>query len=121
LKDKTGRGIDGAVAGILDLAQAPGPRNYPMSPIDVLWHLAGLIAPALLTALLASLAAKWLWRRELAALPWLRLAIPAALVCALISLGGLLVLGQDGRMATYGAMVLGCAISLWWRGFWRRP
>ena len=92
-----------------------------MSPIDVLWHLSGLVAPALLTAVLASLAAKWLWRRELAALPWLRLAVPTALVCALISLGGLLLLGQDGRMATYGTMVLGCALNLWWRGFLRRP
>ena len=92
-----------------------------MSPIDALWHLGGLFVPALLTAGLASAAAKWLWRRELSSLRWYRLAMPVALICALTSLGGLLLLGQDGRMATYGAMVLGCALTLWWRGFLRRP
>jgi hypothetical protein len=92
-----------------------------MSAIDAAWHLAGLFTPALLTAALASLATKWLWRRELSGLAWWRLAAPVALSCALISLGGLLVLGQDGRMATYGTMVLGCALTLWWRGFVRRP
>jgi hypothetical protein len=30
---------------------------------------------------------------------------------------GLLVLGRDGKMATYGAMVLACALTLWWRAF----
>ena len=29
-------------------------------------------------------------------------------------------LGRDGKMATYGAMVLACATSLWWTGFVRR-
>jgi hypothetical protein len=106
---------------VLDVDQAQRLRKDLMSPIDALWHLAGLFAPALLTAALASTAMKWLWWRELAALPWLRLAAPAALICALISLGGLWVVGQDGRMATYGAMVLGCALTLWWRGFVRRP
>jgi hypothetical protein len=34
---------------------------------------------------------------------------------------GLVAFGRDGRMATYGGMVLACALALWWAGFVRRP
>jgi hypothetical protein len=37
-----------------------------------------------------------------------------------VTLAGLVLLGQDGRMATYAALVLGCAASLGWVGFFRR-
>ena len=36
---------------------------------------------------------------------------------ALMLIAGLVFFGRDGKMATYGAMVLGCALSLWWVGF----
>jgi len=34
--------------------------------------------------------------------------------------GGLVVFGRDGRMATYGLLVAATALALWWRGFVRR-
>lgn len=88
-----------------------------MGPLDALWHLLNLFLPALGLAALAAALAKGLWRRELAAVPWLKLAAPAAVAGMLVTLGGLLVFGQDGRMATYGVMVGLCAVSLWWQGF----
>jgi len=30
---------------------------------------------------------------------------------------GLWAFGRDGKMATYAAMVLACALGLWWSGF----
>ena len=88
-----------------------------MGPLDALWHVANLFAPALALGALAAGLAKLLWRRQLAAVPWKRLAGPACAACAAVTLAGLVLLGRDGRMATYAAMVLACALTLWWQGF----
>ena len=88
-----------------------------MEPLDALWHLGNLFMPALMLGLLSAALAKLLWRRQLAAVTWRRLAVPAALACALVTLTGLVVFGRDGKMATYAGMVLACAFTLWWRGF----
>lgn len=88
-----------------------------MGPLDALWHLADLFVPALALGALAAALAKLVWRRELAGVRWRRLALPAAAVCAAVTLAGLVLLGRDGRMATYAAMAAACAVTLWWRGF----
>ncbi len=88
-----------------------------MGPLDATNHLLNLLLPGLALAGLAAGLAKLLWRRELAALSWARLAAPAAAASAAVVLAGLLLFGRDGRMATYAGMVLACAITLWWRGF----
>jgi hypothetical protein len=88
-----------------------------MAPLDALWHLLNLFLPALGTGLLAAGGAKLLWRRELAAVRWRALAVAAVAGGALVTVAGLVVFGRDGRMATYGAMVLVIALTLWWRGF----
>ena len=69
-----------------------------------------MIAPSL---------AKLLWRRELATVRWQVLAGWVAGAGALVQLGGLVLLGRDGRMATYAALVLAATGALWWRGFRR--
>ncbi|MBT9490217.1 MAG: hypothetical protein IV093_22150 [Rubrivivax sp.] len=91
-----------------------------MSPLDAVWHLLNLFAPAVGTALLAAAGAKLLWRRELTKTSWRALAVAAALGASVVTLLGLVVFGRDGRMATYGAMVVAVALTLWWRGFVRR-
>ena len=88
-----------------------------MGPLDALNHLFNLVLPALCLGALAAAGAKLVWRRELAAVPWRRLAVPASTVSALVVLAGLVVFGRDGKMATYVVMALGCALTLWWQGF----
>ena len=88
-----------------------------MGPLDVLNHLLNLFLPAVGLGALASIAAKLLWRRELAAVAWRRLAVPACVASALVLLGGLVLFGRDGKLATYSAMTAACAFTLWWRGF----
>lgn len=84
---------------------------------DVVWHLGNLLLAPLALAALAAALAKLLWRRELAAVAWRRLALPAAAAGVAVVLAGLVAFGRDGRMATYAGMVCACAFMLWWRGF----
>jgi undecaprenyl pyrophosphate phosphatase UppP len=88
-----------------------------LGPLDALNHLLNLLLVPLALGAVAAALAKLLWRRELAAVAWRRLALPACAACALVVVAGLIVFGRDGKMATYAAMVVACAITLWWRGF----
>ena len=90
-------------------------------PIDTaLWHIANFFAPALVAGYLAAGGSKLLWRRELAAIGWLRLgAWPSAAMAAMSALG-LVLFEHDGKMITYAGMVGACALALWWAGFRRR-
>jgi hypothetical protein len=89
-----------------------------MDFLGALWHLINFLAPAFVVGPLAAAGAKVFWRRELRGLTWLKLATLAALACTAALLIGLLLEGRDGRMSTYLAMVLACALTLWWQ-LWR--
>ena len=88
-----------------------------MGPLDAFWQVINLFLPALGLGVLAAAAAKLMWRRELAAVPWRRLAAPACAAGAAVLLGGLVLFGRDGKTATYAALVLVNAVMLWWQGF----
>ena len=88
-----------------------------MGPWDALIHLFNFFLPALGVALFSSLGAKLLWREELQGVRWRRLWGWASALGAAVLLAGLVVWGRDGKMATYGAMVLACAAGLWWAGW----
>lgn len=84
---------------------------------DAIWHILNFLAPAVGTGVLAASMAKLLWRSELKAVRWLRLCAIAVGAAATVLIGGLVLLGHDGRIATYAAMVAVIALSLWWVGF----
>lgn len=88
-----------------------------MGPLDALWHLLNFALPAVGLGMLAAAGAKLLWRRELGGVAWRRLARDASLASAAMLVAGFVVFQHDGRMATYAAMVVACAVMLWWRGF----
>jgi hypothetical protein len=90
-----------------------------LNPVDAFWHIANFFAPAVVVGLLAAGAAKLLWRRELAGRSWARLAAWASGAMASVLVGGLVLLQHDGKIATYGAMAVACAVALWWSGFRR--
>jgi hypothetical protein len=91
-----------------------------MGPLDALLHLANFFAPALGVALFTTLLAKLIWRRDLAAVGWARLLSWSLLAGALVLIGGLVLFGRDGKMATYLALAAACGLALWWVGFARR-
>jgi uncharacterized membrane protein len=88
-----------------------------MGWLDVTWHVLGFLAPAFGLGGLAAALAKGVFRRELGAVPWRSLAAWASGGALAMLIAGLVFFGRDGRMATYGAMVVACAVTLWWRGF----
>ena len=88
-----------------------------MGSIDAIWHLLNFFAPAVGVGLLVPAFAKLLWRRELKGVSWKRLSAWAIAGCAAVLIAGLIVFGHDGKMATYAAMVVVCALTLWWVGF----
>jgi hypothetical protein len=85
--------------------------------LEAINHLLNFFAPALAVGALAAALAKLFWRGELRGAPWWRLTAWGAAASATALLLGLVVFGRDGRMATYGAMLLANAAALWWAGF----
>jgi hypothetical protein len=91
-----------------------------MGVLDGLWHLLNFLAPAFGVGLVAAFLAKLLWWRDLKGVsPW-RMAAWAVVASSLALIAGLLWTGHDGKMATYGVMVLTCALALWWAGWGAR-
>lgn len=94
----------------------------PTSPFLVnfagaLWHVLNFVAAAAGIALLASLAVKLLWHRDLKSTAWLRLWTWSFVAAAAAAIGGLVFFGHDGKMATYAVMVVACALGLLGAGF----
>jgi hypothetical protein len=82
-----------------------------------LWHLLNFVAPAAGIGLIASSLAMLLWFHQLKGVSWLRLWCWSTGWAVAVCTGGLIFFGRDGKMATYSAMVLACATTLWWIGF----
>jgi hypothetical protein len=87
-----------------------------MGFLDAFWHLVNFFSPALGLAAMSTGLAKLLWWRRLRPVAWSRLFGWSAAAASTVLLGGLVLLGADGRMATYGAMVLATALALAWAG-----
>lgn len=73
---------------------------------DLFWHFWGLLLPALVMAPAMALVSRLLRQRPAYKLGWPVLVAINFGACALVLVLGLLLSGQDGRMATYGALVL---------------
>lgn len=88
-----------------------------MQSLDAFWHLLNFFAPALGVGLFTPTMAKVLWRRGLKTASWWRLSMWATGASAISLVLGLAHFGHDGWMATYGAMLLACASTVWIVGF----
>ena len=85
-----------------------------MDAPNLIWHLLNFIAPALGMGVLTAALAKLLWRRALGTTTWLQLAGRSSLAGLAVLVAGLVLTGHDGRMATYAALVVACALVPWW-------
>ena len=91
---------------------------YRVNVVDICLHLANFFAPAVGVGVLTATLVKLVWWGALPA-TWARLAGTSCLACGLALILGLLAFGSDGKMATYGLMLLMCTASIAWFGLRR--
>ncbi|WP_372657058.1 hypothetical protein [Hydrogenophaga sp.] len=84
-----------------------------MTFLAPLWHLAGLLAPALVVASLLWLGLRLRPARVVVRSPAMQFGV-LALTGVLVLLIGLAYFGRDGKMATYAALVLAQGTATWW-------
>ncbi|MBO9643111.1 MAG: hypothetical protein J7603_08305 [Pseudacidovorax sp.] len=84
-----------------------------MSPLQFLDHLLNFVAPAVVVAALLALGLRVLQRARSLRVPlWKQVAVTAGAGVATL-LGGLVLTGHDGRMATYAALVVVAGTVQW--------
>lgn len=84
-----------------------------MGPLELLNHLLNFLAPALVVGSLLAVAGPWVTGRRGAGMSRLRQALLNLAAGALALLAGLWFFGNDGKMASYGLMVLLTASAQW--------
>jgi hypothetical protein len=86
-----------------------------MGPYEQIIHVLNFIAPAVFLAGLCAVLARVTSRWWLPLAPWslLTQTMVGGVLGAAVLLAGLFVFGVDGKMATYGALVLTCASVQW--------
>ena len=86
-----------------------------MDPLNLFWHLANFVLPAVGVGALTAALCKLLWRRSLARTPWFTLAWQASAAGLAVLVAGLVITGHDGRMITYAGLVIACAAVPWFK------
>jgi hypothetical protein len=84
-----------------------------VGPLELLNHLLNFLAPALVVGSLLALAGPWLLPSRGAGLSRLHQALLNGTAGALALLAGLWLFGNDGKMASYGLLVVLCATAQW--------
>jgi len=88
---------------------------------DILFHVGGFLLPALALGLLLPLAGRLVVRQEPIVSGFWRQAAIGTVTGVIVLVAGLWFFGQDGKMATYGALVAVTATIQWGlSGAWRR-
>ena len=86
-----------------------------MDALDLFWHLANFVLPAVGVGALTAALCKLLWRKSLARTSWFTLAWQASAAGLAVLVAGLVITGHDGRMLTWAALVVACALVPWVR------
>jgi hypothetical protein len=84
-----------------------------MGPFDLFLHAMSFVAPAAFLALVLPLAARILLRATAGRSSWWRQAALVFIAGVAVLGAGLWWFGVDGRMATYGALVVAAASTQW--------
>jgi hypothetical protein len=88
-------------------------ERRPLDALDLFWHLANFVLPAVGVGALSAALCKLLWRRGLARVSWFTLAWQAAAAGLAVLVAGLVITGHDGRMITWAGLVVACAVVPW--------
>jgi len=83
-----------------------------MSWEDVFWHLVNFVLPALIVSLGVTTWGRYQYRLQ-TQISWLLRWVMNVMSGVAVLVAGVLITGLDGKMYTYGAMVLVCATVEW--------
>ena len=83
-----------------------------MSWEDVFWHLINFLLPALIVSLGVTTWGRYQYRLQ-TQISWLWRWVMNVMSGVAVLVAGVLITGLDGKMYTYGAMVLVCATVEW--------
>jgi len=86
-----------------------------LDALNLLWHIANFVLPALGVGALTAALCKLFWRKSLARTSWFTLAWQASAAGLAVLVAGLVLTGHDGRMVTYAGLVVACALVPWLR------
>lgn len=92
-----------------------GIKNEYMDFLDLIWHLAGFMAPAVFVGVVVAVLARVFRRGAGGAGPLRRQAALNVATGLGVLMLGLALTGRDGRMLSYGALVLAVAASQAWQ------
>ncbi len=84
-----------------------------MSALDLALHLLNFLAPALAVGASLALIARFFMQKRPSALSFTAQAAINCVAGIVALLAGLAYFGNDGKMATYAALVVACASSQW--------
>jgi hypothetical protein len=86
-----------------------------MGPFEQIIHTFSLMAPAWGVALFCVLMARLTARRWLPLATWglFKQTVVSGVLGTAVLVGGLILWGVDGKMATYSALVIACGTSQW--------
>jgi hypothetical protein len=84
-----------------------------LDALDLFWHIANFVLPAIGVGALSAALCKAFWRRGLARVSWFTLAWQASAAGLAVLVAGLVITGHDGRMITWAALVVVCALVPW--------
>lgn len=82
-----------------------------MNFFQLVFHLIGLLLPALAMAVFMPLAGRWVMGPG--GLTWHRRALGHAVLGSVVLVLGLVLQGHDGRISTYASLVLVCGSLEW--------
>lgn len=85
-----------------------------MSPLDLLNHLINFTLPAVAMGVMMPLFSRLLWRKVPVKRSLKTQMATTTLACLAVLITGLVVFGNDGKMATYAGVVLAAGLCQWW-------
>ena len=85
-----------------------------MSFFDLLNHIFNFALPAIAMGVMVPLFSRLIWRKTPLKRPLQSQMLITSLAALAVLLTGLVVFSTDGKMATYGALVMVAALCQWW-------
>lgn len=91
-----------------------------MGPFDLANHLINFVMPALAMGVMMPLVSRMMWRKVAIKRSLKAQMVITTLACLAVLIAGLVILGNDGKVATYTGLVLAAAACQWWfQAGWR--